>query len=80
MISERIERLYKKLAGALGYCFAEDPDVLEPVLLWFALLACFGVIYLFGVLIYDFIFDPNAVNVAPRLDSLSIRPEKWISL
>jgi hypothetical protein len=80
MIRERAQGLYKNFASALGRCFAEEPDVLEPVLLCLAGVACVGVIYLFGILIYDFLFDPNAVNVASRLDSISINPDKWIPL
>jgi hypothetical protein len=31
-----------------------------------------------GVMVYQLMFDPNAVDVASRLDTLSLNPNKWI--
>lgn len=35
-------------------------------------------LYLVAGMVYHLMFDPNAVDVASRLDLLSIDPDKWI--
>jgi len=71
---ERINRFFKNLASALGHCLIEDTEVLIPVIL---AVSCLCVIYLLGVFVYDFVLDSNSVDVASRLSSLSIDPDKW---
>jgi hypothetical protein len=41
-------------------------------------LVCLGVFWLVGVAVYDFVPDPH-ITTAASLDSLSIKPDKWIS-
>jgi hypothetical protein len=45
--------------------------LLVPVVLLFGL-------YLVAGMVYHLMVDPNAVDVASRLDLLSIDPDKWI--
>jgi hypothetical protein len=71
---ERIERFLKNLASALGYCIAEDVEVLETAI---PALICVGILWFIGMAVYDFILDPHAVTAA-ALESLSINPDKWI--
>jgi hypothetical protein len=35
-------------------------------------------VYLVGSMVYHLMYDPNSVDVASRLDALSIDPERWI--
>jgi hypothetical protein len=44
--------------------------LLVPLVLMFGL-------YLVAGMVYHLMFDPNAVDVASRLDMLSIDPDKW---
>lgn len=74
MIRERIERVLKNLAAALGYCIAEDVEVLDTAIPAFI---CLGILWFIGMAVYDFILDPHVVTAA-TLDSLSINPEKWV--
>jgi hypothetical protein len=37
-----------------------------------------GAIVVIGDMIYQLMFDPNAVDVASRLNTLSIDPNKWL--
>lgn len=74
MIRKRIERFLKNLAAALGYCIAEDVEVLDTAIPAFI---CLGILWFIGMAVYDFILDPHVVTAA-RLDSLSINPEKWV--
>ena len=46
--------------------------LLVPVVLIFGL-------YLVAGMVYHLMFDPNAVDVASRLEMLSIDPDKWIT-
>jgi hypothetical protein len=71
---ERVERFLKNLASALGYCIAEDVDVLETAI---PALICVGILWFLGIAVYDFILDPHVITAA-TLDSLSINPDKWI--
>ena len=74
MARERIERFLKNLASALGYCIAEDFEVLDTAI---PALICVGILWLVGMAVYDFILDPHMVTAA-TLESLSINPDKWI--
>jgi hypothetical protein len=71
---ERIERFLKNLASALGYCIAEDFEVLDVAI---PALICVGILWFIGMAVYDFILDPHVITAA-TLDSLSISPDKWI--
>jgi hypothetical protein len=66
--------LHRNLASALGYCVAEDVDVLETAI---PALICIGILWFIGMAVYDFILDPHVIT-APTLNSLSINPESWI--
>ncbi len=70
---ERIERLFKNLASALGHCIVEDAEVLGVVI---PALVCIGVVWLIGIAVYDFVLDPHVTTAA--LDDLSIDPGKWL--
>jgi hypothetical protein len=74
VIRERIERFLKNLAAVLGYCIAEDVEVLDTAI---PALICVGILWFVGTAVYDFILDPHVVTAA-TLDSLSINPDKWI--
>jgi hypothetical protein len=69
---ERIEQFFKNLVSALGHCVFEDAEVLGVVI---PALVCVGILWLIGVAVYDFIFDPH-VTIAAALDALSIDPDK----
>ena len=74
MIRERIERFVKNLAAALGYCIAEDVELLDTAI---PALICVGILWFVGMAVYDFFLDPHVVTAA-TLDSLSINRDKWI--
>jgi hypothetical protein len=44
-----------------------------------ATLVFVGAIVVVGDMVYQLMFDPNAVDVASRLNTLSIDPNKWVS-
>ena len=72
---ERSERFLKNLFGALGHCVLEELGCAVPAAI------CFFIVYFFYVFFqvgYELVFDPNATDVAARLASLSIIPEKWM--
>ena len=71
---ERIKRFLKNLASALGYCIAEDIEVLDTAI---PALVCVFILWFIGMAVYDFILGPHVVTAA-TLDSLSINPDKWI--
>lgn len=72
---EREGRFVKNLGAALFECLLEAGELIPYALILF--LFGFGV-YLVGTMVYHLIFDPNAVDVASRLDALAIDPDKWI--
>lgn len=75
VVSEnRVFRFFKSFASVLVHCVGEDGEVLAPAIL---VLACLGVFCLFGIMVHDLILDPNSIDVASRLNSLSIDPDKW---
>jgi hypothetical protein len=73
MLSERIGRFFKNLLAALGRSVIEEPEVLcvaVPVLI------CLAVLWLAGMTLYSFIFEPHLPTMA-ALDSLSINADNW---
>jgi len=68
------EGLAKSFASAL---FEGLLEATELVPLACVALLCVGVVCLFGGVVYHLMFDPNAVDVASRLDALSVDPDKW---
>jgi len=76
----REKRFVKNLGTALLECLAENPDVLPGTFILFVvcLFALGPGAYLVGSVVYQLAFDPNAHDVAARLDALSINPDKWI--
>jgi len=75
--AERRERIAKSFGKALLECLLEAVELIP-----FACVAlrCLGLclfVCLAGVAVYHLVFDPNAVEVASRLDLLSIDPDKW---
>jgi hypothetical protein len=71
------ERLAKSFGAALLECLLEATDLI-PVAC--AVLLCLGFclfVCAAGVALYHLMFDPNAIDVASRLDLLSIDPDKW---
>ena len=51
-----------------------EPDALLPAL---GFIAFVGVFAFLGIVVFELLFDPSAVDVASWLDSLSIDPDKW---
>jgi hypothetical protein len=73
---DRQERLAKSFGKALFECLLEATELI-PVAC--AVLLCLGLclfVCAAGVAVYHLMFDPNAVDVASRLDLLSIDPDK----
>ena len=71
---EQRERLAKSFGAALLECLFEAAELIP---LACAVLLCLIPLCLFGAAVYHLMFDPNAVDVASRLDMLSIDPDKW---
>ena len=72
---ERCERFLKNLLGALGQCGFEDLGFAIPA------AACILIgwfLFIFFQVGYELMFDPNATDVAARLASVSISPERWM--
>jgi hypothetical protein len=72
--ADRGRRFAKRLGEALLNCLFETEELFPYALL--LLFLGFG-FYLVAGMAYHLMFDPNAVNVATRLDLLSIDPDKW---
>ena len=75
-------RFVENFGAALFECLLEVGELGELIpyaliLVFFLFLFGFGA-YLVGTMVYHLIFDPNAVDVASRLDALSIDPDRWI--
>ncbi len=83
----RGKRLAKSSGSAPLECLFEActalmeclPEPVELVPLVCVALLCLCGLCLVGTVVYHLMFDPNAVDVASRLDMLSIDPEKWFS-
>lgn len=71
---ERKPRLVEIFGKALFECLVETEELFLYVLVP---LLCIAAVCVVGVLVYQLMFDPNAVDVASRLDTLSIDPDKW---
>jgi hypothetical protein len=71
---ERWERLAKSFCEALLECLLEGVELIPVACI---VLLCLIPLCLFGAAVYHLGFDPNAVEVASRLDMLSINPDKW---
>jgi len=71
---EHQERLVKTFGEALFEVLLEAGELIPVacVALLFVAALC-----LVGTIVYYLMFDPNAVDVASRLDALSIDPDKW---
>jgi len=67
-------RLGRNFGAALFECLLE---ALELVPLALTAFACIFALCLVGDMVYQLMFDPNAVEMASRLDTLSIDPNKW---
>jgi hypothetical protein len=70
---ERQERLAKAFGEALLEVLFEAGELIPPAI---AALLCVAALCLVGTMVYHLMFDPNAVDVASRLDTLSIDPDK----
>jgi hypothetical protein len=76
--SEREGRFVKNFGAALAECLLEALELIPYALVLLLICFCAFGVYLVGNMTYHLMFDPNAVDVASRLDALSIDPEKWI--
>jgi hypothetical protein len=76
--SEREGRFVKNFGAALAECLLEASEPIPYALVFVLICFCAFGVYLVGNMAYYLMFDPNAVDVASRLDALSIDPEKWI--
>jgi hypothetical protein len=72
---ERSERFLKNLFGALAHCVFEEPECAVPAAACVFIICFANIFFQVG---YELVFDPNATDVAARLASLSITPEKWM--
>ena len=72
---ERERRLAKNFVAALFECLLEAVELLP---LACAALVCVAALCIIGEMVYQLMFDPNAEDVASRLDTLSIDPNKWL--
>jgi len=76
-MQQRVALFFKHFLAALGNCLLEDIEVLGPITVVLTctcmVLACVIVVQI----AYEMILDPNAADVASRLLSLSIDPDKW---
>ena len=72
--SERESRLAKNVGEVVFECLLEGELIPYVVIL---LVFSVGV-YLVGSMVYHLMYDPNALDVASRLDALSIDPDKWM--
>ena len=72
---QRVEKFVEDFFSALGYCVAEDLEVLDIAVL---AVVCLGAFWLLAVVVHEIMFDPH-VTTAAVLDSLSIKPEEWSS-
>ena len=71
---EQARRFAKAFGKALLECLLEAWELIPYALV----LAAFGfAVVLVAGMVYHLMFDPNAVNVAARLDLLSVDPDKW---
>jgi hypothetical protein len=69
-------RVVKNSVSALFECLLEAVELIPAAC---AALLFVAAIVVVGDIFYQLMFGPNAVDVASRLDTLSIDPNKWIS-
>jgi hypothetical protein len=74
---DRGQRFTKRLGEVLLECLCQTEELFPYALLLLFLGFAFIAFYLVAGMTYHLIFDPSAVNVATRLDLLSIDPDKW---
>lgn len=75
---EREGRFVENFVAAVFECLLQVGELGE-LIPYALILFLFGFgAYLVGTMVYHLIFDPNAVDVASRLDALSIDPDRWI--
>lgn len=72
---EQEGRFASNFGAALFECLCEAQELIPYALILF--IFGFG-LYLVGSMVYHLMYDPNAVEVASRLDALSIDPDNWI--
>jgi len=88
---KRSSRFLRNFFSALGRCFIEDAvsdiagALCEGIGGFLSLLVmvavCASIVCLFYGFFqvgYELMFDPNATDVAARLASISISPDKWM--
>jgi hypothetical protein len=68
------EGLAKSFGAALFECSLEAVELIPIACVVFL---CVAAVCLVGGMVYYLMFDPNAVEVASRLDALSVDPDKW---
>jgi len=73
---EQERRVVKDLVAACSECLLEGGELIPVACAAFLFVAAIVIV---GGVVYQLMFDPNAVDVASRLDMLSIDPNKWIS-
>ena len=69
-----LTELLLELFNPFEFLLELDLSACLPVIAFFATLAVLGLM-LYGL--YQVAFDPNTVDIATRLDLLSIDPDKW---
>ena len=72
--TDRGRRCARNFGSALFECVLEAGELIPYALVLF--FVGLG-LYLLTSTIFHLMFDPNAVDVASRLDALSIDPNKW---
>ena len=70
-----LEKRAKNFGAALFECLFEATELIPLALI---ALLCIAAVCLVGGIVYHLKFDPNAVDVASRLEALSINPEEWL--
>ena len=72
---ERERSFTKNFEQAVFECLFEAAGLIPIAFILFTLGLC---VLMAGTMVYYLMFDPNAVDVASRLETLSIDPDKWI--
>ena len=75
-MQQRVALFFKNFLAALGHCVLEDLEVLGPVTV---VLTCICIVLACVIVVqaYEMVLAPNAADVASRLISLPIDPDKW---
>jgi hypothetical protein len=72
---EQEKRVVKNFVAALFECLLEAVELIPIACATLLFVAALLVV---GDMVYQLMFDPNAVDVASRLNTLSIDPNKWL--